>query len=112
MSEGTFYPVECEHGYDTCPVCDAGKFGRPLYVVSGRVSTYYEGKGATLAEAIAAWKAKAGRGYPDGYDIMEGEENTEGGAILGACETCGGPIIEDDDYLSDEDGIIWHRECD
>jgi len=31
-------------------------------------------------------------------------------AVVGVCESSGNPIFEDDDYLSDSEGVTWLRE--
>lgn len=40
--------------------------------------------------------------------VSDGETDKE---VFGPCESCGLPLIEGDDYVWDEDGIRWHKQC-
>ena len=35
----------------------------------------------------------------------------DGKEVIGMCEDCARPIIDGEEYLSDEDGITWHKSC-
>ena len=34
----------------------------------------------------------------------------DGKGVVGMCEVCGYPILEDDDFISYADGIVTHKE--
>jgi hypothetical protein len=69
--------------------------------VTGRI--FVSAEGATLAEAIAAYRAKY-EGSPDEWEVTEatqGETEQDGGSIVAWCEGCGKPICDDEKSYSD-----------
>jgi hypothetical protein len=73
--------------------------------IEGRVVTYVTEKfsGVDVESCIL----KARRKFP-GIQIEAIDDQT----VAGACESCGKPLFDGDDYLYDDEGIIWCSECD
>jgi hypothetical protein len=67
-----------------------------------------EAEGETLAEAVKAWRAKAGGGYPDEW--YDSEKDVDGSIIAG-CEGCERPILEGERYGWGDDGCYTCPDC-
>lgn len=53
----------------------------------------------------------------DGFDFMQfvnqgwSIDYIDGRLVAGMCEDCTRPILEDEEYNCDEEGITWHKSC-
>lgn len=36
-------------------------------------------------------------------------EAVDGREVDGICEVCGMPVFDDEDYIQDSEGVIWHK---
>lgn len=78
------------------------------FVVGGERTTSYEERGATLPEAIAAFRGKYGF-VPDGWENLDNEDDF--GDIHGLCESCSKPILSNERYFVWEDLVITCEPC-
>ena len=46
-------------------------------------------------------------------EVPEGARITyvNGRSNFGSCEGCGKPVLDDQDFSYDEEGIVWHTVC-
>lgn len=48
------------------------------------------------------------------YMIQQGwkVEKMDGIRPIAICEVCGLPILDENDYIRDVEGVYWHKHCD
>jgi hypothetical protein len=63
---------------------------------------------------LVEWEMQIKSTCPNLYDVPMYARITSvnGSPVIGKCEFCGDPIFKDDNYMSDDDGIKWHMDCD
>lgn len=78
------------------------------FVVGGTKTTSYEAEGATLPEAIEAFRDKFGF-VPDGWENLLAEDDH--GDIIGLCEGCPRVVLSTERYFSWEDSVVTCESC-